>query len=165
MKGLTKMFVFMLTLTLVFCAIVPTVSAVGKCVRDGGEGIGMGKGRGSEMRRETRGDRWEKAHEKRVERLSETLSLSAEQKEKLSAILEGGRKELKTEREEMMKRAQFRREATDKKIEEILTEEQKVKFREHREEMRRKVSEKKGADADKAKPDNGSKKSVVPPQK
>lgn len=134
MKGLIRSFVFVMAVTLGSFALSGLAEAYERAGKDCGPGTGMGKGMGSEMRH----DRWEKAHEKRMGRLSEVLSLTAEQKEKLSKILSEGREELKGEREQMMKRAETRREATDKKIEGILNAEQKDKFRAHKEEMRKK---------------------------
>ena len=93
--------------------------------------------RSDKMRKE----RWGEFQKNRVDRLADLLSLTPEQKEKISAILEDGKKQIDAERENMKKRVAELRNSTDKKIENVLNEEQKKKFRAHKEEMARKMKE------------------------
>jgi len=101
---------------------------------------GGGKGYGYRDDK-SRQERWDKFQKNRVDRLAEILSLTPEQKEKVSAIMEDGRKQIDAERQKMKKRVDELRNATDQKIESILNEEQKKKFRAHKEEMERKMKE------------------------
>ncbi len=97
---------------------------------------------GKSMRESKKGD-WESFHKKKLAKLTEKLSLSTEQSEKISQILKEGWEKIKTEREAMKKRVKELREASDKKIEELLSEEQKNKFREYREKRKERMGTRK----------------------
>ncbi len=97
------------------------------------------KDREHEISEECKGTMREKArkyYEKRIEKLTAVLSLSPEQKAKISGILKDGWEKLRTEREKMREKVKGMREQTDALIEKELTSEQAAKFREHKEEMK-----------------------------
>jgi Spy/CpxP family protein refolding chaperone len=83
--------------------------------------------------------------EARLKRMSETLNLTDEQKEKIRPVLQSEADQLKAMREDTSLSQDQRREkrlqimqATRKQIREILTPEQRAKWREEREEAREK---------------------------
>jgi len=77
-----------------------------------------------------------KLHEKHIEKLSEKLNLTEEQKEKISKIMKEGWQKIEEERKKMMERTLAIRKETDKKIEKLLTPEQLEKFRQFKKEFR-----------------------------
>jgi periplasmic protein CpxP/Spy len=71
----------------------------------------------------------EKRHD-RLDRLAKKLNLSESQKEKIAAIFKEGDARIRSEMDRIRDKAREIREETDKKIDEVLTPEQRAKFAE-----------------------------------
>lgn len=128
-------------LTAILCASVMVTALTAVYAKP--KGGGMGPGSSEERKAEFR-EKAAKFHEKRMEKLTEVLGLSPEQKNKISNILKDGWEKIRIEREKMRERAKTMREETDRLIEKELTPEQVKKFKEYREKMKKKIEKKMG---------------------
>jgi len=82
--------------------------------------------------RERGGDRakgFQQHKQRLLANLAEKLNLTAEQKEKVKAILKSSREEMTSVRKDTMAKVQVLRDSTNAKIQEVLTPEQKEKFK------------------------------------
>lgn len=79
----------------------------------------------------------EKFHEKRLQRLCQELELSKEQEEKVSQIMKKGWEKIRKEMKKMKKRTLSIKKENDRQIEKLLTPEQLEKFKELKEETKR----------------------------
>jgi Spy/CpxP family protein refolding chaperone len=79
----------------------------------------------------------EKFHEKRLQRLCQELELSKEQEEKVSQIMKKGWEKIRKEMKKMRKRTLSIKKENDRQIEKLLTPEQLEKFKELKEETKR----------------------------
>ena len=79
----------------------------------------------------------EKFHEKRLQRLCQELELSKEQEEKVSQIMKKGWEKIRKEMRKMKERVLAIKKDSDRRIERLLTPEQLEKFKELKEETKR----------------------------
>jgi len=79
----------------------------------------------------------EKFHEKRLQGLCQELELSKEQEEKVSQIMKKGWEKIRKEMKKMRKRTRSIKKENDRQIERLLTPEQLEKFKELKEETKR----------------------------
>jgi len=92
-----------------------------------GEGCGEGK-KNWENRKKQLEEKRKEMQKKRLERLAKELNLTEEQKKEIEKILEDGWNQIKAERKKFREKVKSIREATDKKVENLLNEEQKKKY-------------------------------------
>jgi len=105
-------------------------------------GFASGEGTSSE---EQIGKEWvkmvehkgEKFHEKRLQRLCEELELSKEQEEKVSQIMKKGWERIREEMKKMKERVLAIKKDSDRRIEKLLTPEQLERFKELKEETKK----------------------------
>ncbi len=100
------------------------------CHREPGEM--MGERHGSDMERGDREQRREKMGEMFLNVMAKKCDLTDEQKNQVKAIFDSNKGELEAAREEFKGRLDAVKDKTDSQIESILTDEQKVKFEEFR---------------------------------
>ncbi len=79
----------------------------------------------------------EKFHEKRLQRLCQELELSKEQEEKVSQIMKKGWEKIQEEMKKMKKRVLAIKKNSDRRIEKLLTPGQLEKFKELKEELKK----------------------------
>ena len=79
----------------------------------------------------------EKFHEKHLQRLCQELELSKEQEEKVSQIMKKGWEKIRKEMRKMKERVLAIKKDSDRRIERLLTPEQLEKFKELKEETKR----------------------------
>jgi len=105
-------------------------------------GVASSKGRSNE---EQIGKEWVRMvehkggrfHEKRLQRLCQELELSKEQEEKVSQVMKKGWERIQKEMEKMKERVLAIKKDSDRQIEKLLTTEQLEKFKELKEETKR----------------------------
>lgn len=74
------------------------------------------------------GKRFEKGQEKRLDKMSQELNLTAEQKTKVSAIFKESTEKRKAEMQKIRELNKATREETDKKLQAVFTPDQLVKY-------------------------------------
>ncbi|MCD6413448.1 MAG: hypothetical protein J7L54_04825 [Elusimicrobia bacterium] len=92
-----------------------------------------------ERLREKRHAKFRKRMEKQIKRMKKDLDLNENQVNELERILKDGGKKIAEIRKEMRKKIRAIRIRTDKEIEEILTPQQKEKFREFKKKRRQRL--------------------------
>jgi len=83
-----------------------------------------------------------KFHEKRLQRLCQELELSKEQEEKVSQIMKKGWEKIQKEMKKMKKRVLAIKKDSDRRIEKLLTPGQLEKFKELKEELKKRREKK-----------------------
>ena len=73
---------------------------------------------------------WEKRCENRIEKLAEELNLTAEQQESLKKIMEESRVQVESKMKAMKEEVKALKEAAERKIDSVLTDEQRKKYAE-----------------------------------
>lgn len=102
----------------------------------------------------------EKMHKKHLDRLTEELKLTDEQRTKVDEVLRSGWKEMQKEKESFRKEIKEIRDKYDKKIQKILDNEQKSKFVEICKKMEEHMKKKFGFGRNKNCNDKGSKNNM-----
>ena len=111
---------------ILFCCLTASFFFTAAMLR--ADRVGKRPGKEMEARRKER-------HREKTEAFTKLLSLTPEQAENISAVLEDGWIKLEEERRQMMERARRIRDGVDAEIEKILTPEQLEKFKAHRREI------------------------------